>query len=59
MLDFSKQEVSFVVKIKELHPKNAEEVRQLRERESKAEVEFQKKKQMIECEISRLQTIVQ
>lgn len=58
MLDFSKQKGSFIAKIKELHQKHNEAVCQLCERESEAEAEFQRR-QMIECEVSRLQTIVQ
>ena len=53
MLDFSKQEVSFVAKINELHQENTELARELREWENEAATEL-KKKQTVECEVSRM-----
>lgn len=57
ILDFLKPEVSFLAKINELHQKHSELTCKLRERESKAAIELQRR-QMTECEISRLKAIV-
>ena len=56
MLDLSKQEVSFVAKINELHQENTKLARELRKWENEAATELERR-QMVECEVSRLKVI--
>jgi predicted nuclease with TOPRIM domain len=58
VLDSFKQEVSFVAKINELHQENAELARELCNWKNEVVTEFERR-QMIECEISRLKIIMQ
>ena len=58
MLDFSKQEVSFVAKINELHQENTELARELRKWENEAATELERR-QMVEREVSRLKIILE
>ena len=55
--DFSKHEISFITKINELNQRHNELTCQLRERENEAITKVQKR-QIIECEIGRLETLV-
>ena len=56
IFDFSKLKISFIAQFNELHQKYKEVIRKLRKRDTDR---ISKKKQIMKCEISWLQTIVQ
>lgn len=58
ILDFPRQEISFVAKIDELHQENTELTRELRKWENEAVVEL-KRRRTIESEVDQLKVSIQ